>query len=204
MADRASGPSSASRELVLGVPRSAVPGGLDWRGIRARGMADLLAAADRLGEFRVRAEVEDDASFQQLIPYVLVTDGPRVFLMRRLRTGGDSRLHDRYSIGVGGHVGPGDGGLAGGLAREWSEELVAGWEPEFLPLGVLNDDTDPVGAVHLGVVYRVEAAGRPVAIRETNKLEGWFATIPGVEAVGDRLETWSRLCLDQLTAGAVA
>ena len=63
-------------------------------------------------------------------------------------------------------------GVAGGLAREWSEELVADWTPDFVPVGLLNDDTDPVGAVHLGVVYRVEAAGRPVGIRETHKLEG--------------------------------
>jgi predicted NUDIX family phosphoesterase len=204
MADPSAGPSSASRELVLGVPRDTVPGGLDWRGIREKGTAELLAGVTRSGEFRVRAEVEDDPAFQQLIPYVLVTDGPNLFLMRRLRAGGDTRLHDRYSIGVGGHVGPDDGGIEGGLAREWSEELVADWAPEFLPLGILNDDTDPVGAVHLGLVYRVEAAGRPVTIRETHKLEGRFAPIAEVEALGDRLETWSRLCLDHLTAGAAA
>ncbi len=105
MADPVKGPSSISRELVLGIPRVAVPGGLDWRGIRSEGMGALLEAVGRSGEFRVRAEVEDDPSFQQVIPYVVVTDGPRVFLMRRLRAGADSRLHDRYSIGVGGHVG---------------------------------------------------------------------------------------------------
>ena len=167
MADPAQGPSSTSRELVLGLPRTAVPMGLDWRGIRTLGMAEVLEAVALSGTFRPRAEVEDDPSFQQLIPYVVVTDGPRVFLMRRLRAGADTRLHDRYSIGVGGHIGVDDGGVSGGLVREWSEELVADWTPDFLPLGLLNDDTDPVGRVHLGVVFQVEAAGRPVAIRET-------------------------------------
>ena len=166
-------------------------------------MSAVLDAVAAFGMFRVRAEVEDDATFQQVIPYVVLTDGHRVFLMRRLRAGGDTRLHDRYSIGVGGHVGVADGGIAGGLAREWSEELVADWTPEFLPVGLLNDDTDPVGAVHLGVVYRVEAAGRPVAIRETHKLEGMFAGVAQVDALGDQLETWSRLCLDQLIAGVI-
>ncbi len=165
-------------------------------------MTALIDAAAAAGTFRIRAEVEDDPSFQQLIPYVVVTDRGRLFLMRRLRAGGDTRLHDRYSIGVGGHVGPDDGGLPGGLAREWSEELVADWSPDFEPVGMLNDDTDPVGAVHLGVVYRVEAAGRPVAIRETHKLEGWFADPTDVDALGERLETWSRLCLDHLMAAA--
>ncbi len=186
---------------MLGIPRAEVPGGLDWRGIRAEGMDRVLAAVATSGVFRPRALVEDDPSFQQLIPYVVVTDGPDLLLMRRLRAGSDTRLHDRYSIGVGGHVGPLDGGLAGGLAREWSEELVADWAPELVPVGLLNDDTDSVGAVHLGVVYRVEAAGRPIGIRETHKLEGWFAAISEVDALGERLETWSRLCLDHLLAG---
>lgn len=186
--------------MVLGLPRSAVPGGLDWRGVRVGDPAAVLRAFTTHGEYRVRAEAEDDPSFQQLIPYVVVRDGDQVFLMRRLRAGGDTRLHDRYSIGVGGHIGPDDGGLDGGLGREWSEELVADWLPGFRFLGLLNDDTDPVGAVHLGVVYAVDAAGRPVAVRETHKLDGRWATLAEVDALGDRLETWSRLVLDHLLA----
>jgi predicted NUDIX family phosphoesterase len=191
-------PSSRSRELVLGLPRAAVPGGLDWRGVRTSGLAEVLAAFAVHGEYRPRTEVEDDPSFQQLIPYVVVLDGARVFLMRRTRAGGDTRLHDRYSIGVGGHIGSDDGGLAGGLAREWAEEMSADWSPDFRLVGLLNDDTDPVGAVHLGVVHRVEAAGRSLAVRETHKLDGWFAAVEEVEALSDRLETWSRLLLDHL------
>ena len=53
----------------------------------------------------------------------------------------DARLHDRYSIGVGGHLNPGDGGVLGGLRREWHEELVADFEPAFRLVGLLNDDT---------------------------------------------------------------
>ena len=55
-----------------------------------------------------------------------------------------------------------------------------------------------MGAVHLGVVHRVDAAGRSVAVRETHKLEGWLATMAEVDALGDRLETWSRLVFDHL------
>ena len=93
-------PSSTSRELVLGLPRSAVPGGLDWRGVRETGVDEVLRAFEARGEYRRRVDVEDDPSFQQLIPYVVVQDGGRVFLMRRLRTGGDTRLHERFSIGL--------------------------------------------------------------------------------------------------------
>src|SRR4029450_7611066 len=111
------GPSSTSRERILGLARDAVPGGLAWRGVRAERLPDVLAAFAANGECRVRAELEDAPSFQQLIPYVVVRDAERVFLMRRLRAGADVRLHDRWSIGVGGHIGESDGGLEGGLAR---------------------------------------------------------------------------------------
>jgi predicted NUDIX family phosphoesterase len=118
--------------------------------------------------------------------------------MRRTRAGGDVRLHDRFSIGVGGHLNPGDRDVAGGLAREWSEELVADFVPEFRLLGLLNDDETEVGSVHLGIVYLAEAGGRAVRVRETDKLEGDFAAPVAVHAVYDRLETWSQLVLDAL------
>ena len=66
-------------------------------------------------------------------------------------------------------------------------------------MGLLNDDTTAVGAVHVGFVYVADAAGRPVAIRETDKLAGAFATTAEVAAVRDAMETWSRLAFDVLT-----
>lgn len=150
--------------------------------------------------------MERDPAFKQVIPYLVLRDGPRYFLMRRTRAGGDARLHDRWSIGVGGHLNPGDLGLDGGLRREWREELAAEFEPTFRPLALLNDDTTEVGAVHLGVVYVADAAGRPVAVRETDKLEGAFADPPEVGAVRGDLETWSQIVFDALepfAAGAV-
>jgi predicted NUDIX family phosphoesterase len=121
--------------------------------------------------------------------------------MRRSKAGGDERLHDRYTIGVGGHVNPEDGDVLGGLKREWDEEIETEFEPEFQPIGVLNDDENAVGAVHLGLVYVADAGGRPVDIREKHKLEGAFATVDDVGAVADKLETWSALLFDFLKEG---
>jgi predicted NUDIX family phosphoesterase len=188
----------AESELVLGLPREKVPGGLDWRGVQGRDVRPLLDAAATHGEFRPRAQAEDDPSWKQLIPYVLLRDGQRIFLMKRSRAGGDERLHDRYTIGVGGHVNPQDGDVLGGLKREWSEEIEVDFEPEFQAIGLLNDDENAVGAVHLGLVYAADAAGRPVEIREKHKLEGAFATVDEVAAVADKLETWSALLFDFL------
>jgi predicted NUDIX family phosphoesterase len=185
-------------ELVLCLARADVPGGVDWRGVAPRPFAPLLAAVQGSGSFRPRGKVEDDPSWKQIIPYLVLRDGERLFLMKRTRAGGDERLHERYSIGIGGHVNPGDADVLGGLSREWREEIAADFVPEFEPLGLLNDDSNPVGAVHLGLVYGADAAGRPVAIREIDKLSGQFATLDEVAAVADRLESWSVLLFDFL------
>ncbi|HEX5823561.1 MAG TPA: hypothetical protein VFY18_03785 [Candidatus Limnocylindrales bacterium] len=200
-------------ELVLIVPTAAVidelGSGGAWHGIRSSseaGEAELAAVIRRHGVFRSRAAAEDDPSWKQVIPYPILRDGPRWFLMRRTRAGSDARLHDRFSIGVGGHVNPADGGLDGDLSRalerEWTEELAVDFVPQFRFVGLLNDDTTPVGQVHLGLVYEGDAAGRPVAIRETDKLSGGFVETSEVAAVADRLETWSRLAFEFIEAGA--
>jgi predicted NUDIX family phosphoesterase len=185
-----------SGELVYVVPRDAILGDGAWHGVRTTETDAFLAVVDAHGRFEPRAAMEADPSFKQIIPYLVLRDGDRYFLMRRTRAGGDARLHDAWSIGVGGHVNPGDRDLAGGLLREWTEELLADFIPQFRLVGLLNDDTTDVGRVHLGAVYLAEAAGRAVAIRETDKLSGGFATPGQVAEVADRLETWSRLAFE--------
>lgn len=185
-------------ERVLVVPRDAVPGGTGWTGLRRHGVDELLAAAVDSGTFMDREAAEVDPNWKQLIPYLVLRDADRTFLMRRTRAGSDARLHDRYSIGIGGHVEASDADIAGALRREWREEIDADFDPEPTAIGVLNDDTTAVGAVHLGVVFVADAAGRSVAIRETDKLVGGFATADEVRAVAGSMETWSQLIVGEL------
>lgn len=194
-------------ERVLVLPRDRVPGGCDFHGIREvepDALAELRRAVTEHGRYLDRPAAETDTSFKQLIPYVVVRDGPGVFLMRRTDAGGDARLHGKATIGVGGHLNPVDHGedaLLAGLQREWDEELDAGWQPDFRLVGLLNDDTNPVGSVHLGVVFTVEAAGRPVTVRERDKLSGAIVGRNEVVASWERLETWSRLVAEALGLG---
>lgn len=191
-------------ERVLVLPRPAIPGGIDFHGVRrvdGDGLLELLAAVARDGVYLDRSIAEMDPTHKQLIPYVVVRDGDHVYLMQRTDAGGDARLHGKASIGVGGHLNPVDDGedpLMSGLRREWDEELVADWEPEFTLVGLLNDDSNRVGAVHLGVVFTVEADGRPVTVRERDKLTGEFVDADAVRAAWDRLETWSQLVADAI------
>jgi predicted NUDIX family phosphoesterase len=187
-----------SDERVFVVPRSAVVDGAGWHGLRTDGLDGFVAAVERDGRYEARAKMELDPAYKQVIPYLVLRDGERYFLMQRTAAGGDARLHGRYSIGVGGHLNPGDGGLLGGLLREWNEELTADFVPPFRLVGLLNDDATEVGAVHIGAIYVADAGGRRVAVRETEKLSGSFVDPTAVRAVVGRLESWSVHCFDFL------
>jgi predicted NUDIX family phosphoesterase len=191
-------------EQVLVLPRDRVPGSCDFTGVRPadeKALTELRRALAEHGRYLDRPLAEGSPQWKQLIPYVVVRDSDRVFLMERTDAGGDKRLHRKASIGVGGHLNPvdeGDDPLMVGLRREWVEELQADWEPEFRLVGLLNDDSNPVGSVHLGVVFTVEAAGRSVQVRELEKLSGRMVSTAEVAEAWPRLETWSQLVAAEL------
>src|SRR4030095_13987435 len=86
-----------------------------WLGVRPDGLDAVAATIREFGEFRHRRDVEPDPAWKQIIPYPVLRDGDRTFLMRRTRAGGDARLHDHYSIGVRGHPNPGERHPRGGV-----------------------------------------------------------------------------------------
>ncbi|TAL10839.1 MAG: NUDIX domain-containing protein [Chloroflexota bacterium] len=189
-------------ERVLVVDRAVLMDDPGWFGIRTDGLAAFDGLVATHGRFVDRALAESDRDLKQVIPYLVLRNGPAYFLMRRTRDGGDARLHNRWSIGVGGHLNPGDRDLAGGLRREWAEELEADFVPDFRLVGLLNDDTTDVGSVHVGAVYVADAAGRAVRIRETDKLDGAFADPDEVATHIDAMESWSALVFHHLQEAA--
>ena len=195
----------AAGERVLVLPRGDVPGGCEFSGVRRSGegvLEEMRRAIRDHGRFLERATAEVDPAYKQLIPYVVVVDDDRVFAMRRTRAGGDERLHDRVSIGVGGHLNEVDAGrdpIRAGLDREWREELAVEWQPDYELIGLLNDDSNPVGSVHLGVVFEVRAAGRRVDVREHDKLSGSFEPWGWVRERRASLESWSQMVADTYT-----
>ena len=135
-------------ERVLVLPRAAVPGGCDFRGVRPAddtALAALRAAVASDGRYLERPTAEDDPGHKQLIPYVVVRDGGRVFLMERTDAGGDVRLHGRPASVAGTQpVDDGDDALMAGLRREWDEELAAGWTPDS-GSAPPDDESNPLG-----------------------------------------------------------
>ena len=67
-------------------------------------------------------------------------------------------------------------------------------------VGVLNETTGGVSDYHAALVYVLETDGE-VTVRETEKMSGTWATPAELEAVRDRLETWSQIALDAVIHG---
>src|SRR5262249_31186008 len=154
--------------------------------------------------FLPRAEAEEDPSFKQLIPYLVLRHGGQVFYYRR-RGGGESRLLRKRSIGLGGHVTDADGPVAeayrAGLLRELTEEveLAGGYRERCV--GLINDDGTPVGQVHLGIVHVLDLDGDGVCLREEALAEAGFATVAELRADLAAFETWSRFLLEWAPLG---
>lgn len=170
-------------------------------GLITEGVEEIVRVIEAHHEFRPRPEMETDPAYKQIIPYVLVTRGAEAFVMQRLKRGGEQRLHGLLSLGVGGHINPVDeaegSALTAGLRREVDEEVAVERAASLTPLGVINNDRDEVGRVHLGFLFRLEAEGA-VTVRETEKLSGSFMPIAALPALRDKMEGWSQIALEVL------
>lgn len=155
-----------------------------------------------LMEYRPRSEVEDDPGFKQIIPYVVFRCGDAVFCYTRGKSQGESRLHRRRSLGVGGHVSEADAdgrksldAYEMALKRELDEEVQVDSPGKMTRVGLINDDATPVGRVHLGVVHVVELERPEVVPREIGLADPEFVAISGLRAGWDEFESWSQICI---------
>jgi predicted NUDIX family phosphoesterase len=197
---------------VLGVPRTVLFSQGSWQGLRPlSGGVDgdqLLAAVRAEATFRPRSEVEEDSSWQQVIPYVAFRWRDQHLLTKRLTRSSERRLHHLYSVAVGGHVnpedlasspiGPSGDPVLSGLWREWREEVEYGGELSLSLLGLLKDDSTPVGKVHVGVVGLMEGDQAEISVREPAKLEGRLLPLVQMIPFYLNMETWSQVLYDYL------
>jgi len=156
--------------------------------------------------FAPRSAAEQDPSLKQIIPYAIVTHGGKVLRYRRGKKSGEQRLVAKGSIGIGGHMNDSDEGLfaldrtayLAGVKREIKEEISIPEPVSNRAVALINDDSNEVGRVHLGVVHRVELPVAEAVKRESMILGIEFLSAEQLRAERETLETWSQICLDHL------
>ena len=174
-----------------------------WYGFISEGLERYQKVIREQSFFMPRAEVEEDPAYQQIIPYVVFRHDDRYFLTRRLRASTEKRLRQLYSLGVGGHINPGDlengDPIRDGLRREFEEEVEYSGEIEATLLGLINDDSSPVSKVHLALAFLVEGSSPEIAIKETKKLAGELLTLEEMRMYYLEMESWSQIVYDELS-----
>ena len=158
--------------------------------------------------FMPRSQAEKDTTYKQLIPYVIMTHNHKYLSYVRGRRAGEGRLVGNRSIGIGGHINPVDEvplfdndfrqAYLTAVEREVAEEVTVKANYTNRIVALLNDDSNEVGQVHLGIVHYWTLDSSKIEKREQMITQMSFMTIEQLQEARDTLETWSSLCLDGL------
>jgi predicted NUDIX family phosphoesterase len=194
-------------EMVLVVRRSLLESLGMFQGLQFdvdRYLPAMLARENNF--FAPRSSAETDPTLKQIIPYTILSSAGKVLRYKRGKKSGEQRLVAKGSIGIGGHMNDHDEGLfaldreayLAGVQREIDEELIVE-RPIRSRIGALiNDDSNEVGQVHLGVVHIFELTHPIAEKRESMILNIEFLTPAQLRAERETLETWSQICVDNL------
>ncbi|MBA5710380.1 hypothetical protein DT036_04400 [Bacillus velezensis] len=200
-------------EIILAAPRSDVFQNemLTFQGVNSEDERIIKIMAQIEAHFFEirRGDAEEDPRFKQPIPYVVIRRDDEVFVYERLAGGGESRLHNKLSLGFGGHMNPMEGAasfsevLKQNTDRELAEELYIREEDKqnIVTLGLINDDENDVGKVHIGILSALQLApAAQVEVKEKDQIAGRWMKLSELkeENVYQSLEAWSRFVADIL------
>ena len=195
-------------EEVLVVPREIFDAVGSFNGVR-RNPEDYLRAFLKPGVARYmdRDIAEESPQYKQLIAYAIFRHQGRILAYARTSKGGEARLHHKMSLGIGGHINPVDGltdsigTYLAGMEREIREEITFSGKATQQLYAVINDDSNEVGSVHLGIVHLFELDTEEVASNEKALADLGFRSLDELAGpLYERLETWSAICVDALKA----
>lgn len=199
-----------AEELVLTFPRTLLDEIGSFQGLSTDVAPFIPRILDpRVTRYVPRSLAETDPSLKQIIPYVLVRRGDLYLHYVRGKASGEKRLVAMGSIGIGGHINHRDEDLFGSgldfyesaVQRELHEELLIDADLSTRVVGVINDDSTPVGQVHFGVVHVCDLGDEHVSRGEPCITDLQFRSADDIRARRDQLESWSQFCADVLLAG---
>jgi len=159
-----------------------------WQGLKKDNLEYYLDLINKNYEFKRRGDVEEDNSYQQIIPYILFSFEDKFFAYKYLANAGEQRLvNNNYQLGIGGHINKDDivsdkNILDQGMMREWQEEVdFKGNLLQKKLVGIINDDSGPVEKVHLGLVFHFVGDSLDINVIETDKMEGKLFELKEIE-----------------------
>lgn len=191
-------------ETIFVVKRTELFGTNDehvWQGLQLTEIETVLAAIQEKKEFHSRSLMEEDPRYKQIIPYLIFKHDDRYFLMQRHEKASEKRLRNKLSLGIGGHVRAED--LSNGSSifdwahREFHEEIDYTGKLTIQTLGLLNDDSNAVGRVHLGLVLLVTGDTSNISVRSELK-GGRLVSLGDCREQHAQLESWSQIVVDHL------
>jgi len=199
----------AQEEQVLVVERKVVEQAGMFHGLTLEAERYLTKLfAPGVPRFIPRSQAEADPAYKQLIPYVLMAHDGKYLSYIRGKRAGEARLVGNRSIGIGGHINPRDDlplfnadfyqTYLAAVEREVAEEVTVETGYTDRIVGLLNDDSNEVGSVHLGIVHCWILDAPKVSKREQIITQMTFMTVDELQEVRDTMETWSQLCLTGL------
>jgi predicted NUDIX family phosphoesterase len=198
---------NAPNENVLVIRRSLFDQLGSFHGLNFEPEKYLAALLSRGNNFfSPRVQAENDPTYKQIIPYVLLAFKNKILYYVRGKKAGEQRLVAKGSVGIGGHMNETDESLfaldeqayRAGVKREVDEEIKIDTQFEDRIVALLNDDTTEVGRVHLGIVHVFDLAEEKVEKREAMITNLTFLTKAELMARRESLESWSQICVDSL------
>ena len=192
---------SSLQEQILVIKRSTLfPNENAWHGVNNNNVASIISTITENQEYIERSFAETNQSYKQIIPYMIFTFGDKYFVMQRKATASAQRLAGKLSLGIGGHMRQED--MTGKTIFDWAqrefeEEVSYFGALDMTILGTLNDDTNDVGKVHLGLVLLAQGKNDQIAIKDEHK-SGTLLTKQECLEKFDQFEGWSQLILQIL------
>lgn len=193
--------SAKYQEQILVVPRAQLFKNISpWHGLNTQNTHEVLSIITSHAQFHPRGLMEEDPTYKQIIPYGVFVYQNSYFLMQRSNSGSESRLKNKFTLGIGGHMRASDlqgSTLFDWIKREFYEEIDYNDQLNIKPLGILNDDTNAVGQVHLGIVLLLEGSSSTISIR-SELAQGNLVIKQVLQEQQEYMETWSQLIIPYL------
>ena len=166
-----------------------------WEGFREQKSEAVLNLIDEHKEFVERASAEEDESYQQIIPQIILKVGNKIFLHKIPQTGSEGRLHDMWPIFLGGHVDDTDSSIWDAAEREFNEEINYRGKiikKEFL--GIVKRNDMPVNKVHTGLVWLFEGDIEEFeATADHGIADGRFVQVSDLDSYVEKMTHWSQV-----------